>query len=326
MILDIARHKFYEGLITLFVMMLAMIVLLATGMGDSGVAAAPDSPLMSLLASATCGMGFIEGLVVVMAYVVSVFVLTRSALRAHIYPSDTMAPMSLCAVMSLPMIISGDALHQAVVVWLMAYGLGNMFYGFAPRKCMGRLFSAMIASGTLAVVEPSLVVVPLVMALSLITMRKQLRESLVIIVGMLLPMFAYCYVSWLCGGSFAGSAAQWWQSLAADLSLNILDNIRLTRLVYLAFIIFMQAVSAVFYLSQRDVNAVVVRGVWRTLQLLFVVALAAAFLLPSASDSMLTVLVMTSAASLSMFFIRSGALLSVVVYVAILSLAVAASI
>ena len=325
MILDIARHKFYEGLITLFVMTLAMIVLLAIGMGDSGVAAASDSPMMALIASATFGVGFIEGLAVVVIYVVSVFVLTRSALRAHIYPSDTMAPMSLCAVMLLPMILSGDALHQAVVVLFMAYGLSNMFYCFAPRKCMSRLFSAMIASGMLAVIEPSLVVVPLVVALSLIGARKQLRESLVVVVGMLLPMFAYCYVSWLCGGSFAGSAAQWWQSLTAELSLNILDNVRLTRLVFIAFITFMQAVSAVLLISQRNVNAVVVRGVWRTLQMLFVVALVAVLLLPSASDSMLTVLVMTSAASLSMFFIRAGVLLSAGVYMAILSLAVAAS-
>lgn len=324
MILDITRHKFYEGLITLFVMTLVLIALLVVNVGDSGVAAAPDSPLMSLLASAMCGVGFLEGVAVVFMYVVSAFVLTRSALRAHIYPQDTMAPMSLCAVMTLPMILSGDALHQAVVVVLMAYGLGNMFFGFAPRKCMSRLFVAMLSSGTLAVIEPSLVVVPIVLALSLIAARKRFREIVVVVVGMLLPMFAYCYVSWLCGGSFAGSATEWWRGLVANLSLNILDNISVTRLVYIAFVIFMQAVSSVFYFAQRDINAVVVRGVWRTLQMLFVVALLSTLMMPSASDSMLTVLVMTSAASLAMFFIRSGALIAVVTYVAIVVLAFAA--
>ncbi len=325
MILDITRHKFYEGLLTLLGTTIMMIVLLATSAGDSGIAPAPDSPLMSFIRSLTGGMGFIEGVFVVLIYFISVLALSRAALRSRIYPTDTMASMALSAVLFMPMISTEDALRQAVVVLLMSYSLANMFYCFGPNRRVNRLFAAMVASGTLAVVEASLVVVPIVMSLALIIARKKFREALVVVVGMLLPIFTYCYVEWLLGDSFAHTLSLWWSSLTTNFNINILDNITLTRLVFLAFVIFLQAVSLVLNVSQRDVRSSGARGVWRTLQLLLVVVLCAALLLPSASGSMLTVIVATAAAMLSVYFIHCNIMISVVTYTALLSLAVAAS-
>ncbi|MBO7199041.1 MAG: hypothetical protein J6V26_03320 [Alistipes sp.] len=325
MILDITRHKFYEGLLTLLGTTIIMITLLAVSAGESGIAPAPYSGLMSFIGSLTGGIGFIEGVFIVFIYFVSVLSLSRAALRSHIYPTDTMAPMALSAVLLLPMIVTEDALRQAVVVLLMSYSLANMFYCFGPHRRVNRLFTAMAVSGTLAVVEASLVVVPIVMSLALIVARKKFREALVVVVGLLLPMFAYCYIEWLLGDSFAHTLSLWWSSLTTNFNIDILDNITLTRLVFMAFVIFLQAVSLVLNVSQRDVRSSGARGVWRTLQLLFVVALCAALLLPSASASLLTVIVATAVAMLSVYFIHCNIMISVVTYTALLSLAVAAS-
>ena len=326
MILDIARHKFYECIITLLITTIVMIILLATSAGDSGIASAPDSPLMSLISSATFGSGFVEGLITVILYIVSILTLSRSTLRTHIYTADTMAPIALCSVMLLPMITTGDALHQAVVVYFMSHAMANMFYCFSHRKCFHRLFAAMVAVGTLALVDASLTIVPVTMALALIAARKKLREAVVVVVGMLLPLFAYCYVEWLCDVNFSDSLQLWWRSLVTPLSLNILDNIKLTRLIFIAFVVFLQATSVVLHIYQREIHSSVVRGSWRAMQLMFVAALCCALLLPSASDSLLTVIVMIASAMLSMYFISIGTMLSVVSYVALLSLAIAAAI
>lgn len=237
-----------------------------------------------------------------------------------------MAPIALCSVMLLPMITTGDALHQAVVVYFMSHAMANMFYCFSHRKCFHRLFAAMVAAGTLALVDASLTIVPVTMALALIAARKKLREAVVVVVGMLLPLFAYCYVEWLCDVNFSDSLQLWWRSLVTPLSLNILDNIKLTRLIFIAFVVFLQATSVVLHIYQREIHSSVVRGSWRAMQLMFVAALCCALLLPSASDSLLTVIVMIASAMLSMYFISSGTMLSVVSYVALLSLAIAAAI
>ena len=325
MILDIARHKFYEGLLTLFATTIMLMVMLVASTGDSGIAVAPESNVMSLISSSTLGSGFLEGTIVVIIYVLSVLTLARFTIRTRIYPTSTMAPMALCAVMMLPMIVVGDPLHQAVVVMLLTIALGNMFFCFSHRKCIHRLFAAMIASGTLAVVDGSLVVIPVVMCFVLIAARKKFREAAATVVGMLLPIFTLCYVEWLLGGGFGDSALLWWRGITADLSLNILDNLTLTRMIYIAFIIFLQATSMVLNVTYRDLHTSVVRGAWRALQLLFIGVLCSILLLPSAADSSLTALVVIAASMLTMYFINCGPFVAIVSYVALLSLAVAAA-
>lgn len=325
MILDIARHKFYEGLITLIMTTIMLVTLLVASTGDSGIATAPESAAMSLVSTATLGNGFIEGVIVVILYVLSILSLSRFTLRTRIYPTSTMAPLALCAVMIMPMIVVGDALHQAVVVALMTLALGNMFFCFSHRRCVHRLFAAMVAAGLLAVVDGSLIIVPLVMCWVLIAARKKFREALATVVGMLLPLFTFCYVEWLLGGEFGDSALVWWRGVTANLSLNILDNLTLTRMIYIAFIIFLQATSMVLNFSHRDLHTSVVRGAWRAMQLLFVAILCSLLLLPSAADSSLTALVVMAASMLTMYFINCGVFVAIVSYVALLSLAVAAA-
>ena len=128
MILDIARHKFYEGLITLFATTIMLVVVLAVSVGESGLGLAPESSAMSLISSLTLDNGFMEGVIVVIIYMLSVLSLSRFTLRTRIYPTDTMAPLALCAVMIMPMLVVGDALRQVVVVMLMTIALGNMFF------------------------------------------------------------------------------------------------------------------------------------------------------------------------------------------------------
>ena len=325
MILDIARHKFYEGLITLLAMAIVLEVLLAGSLGDSGLSLVPESRVMSLISSATLGNGFVEGAIVVIIYVLSVLSLSRFAIRTRIYPINTMAPLALCAVMMMPMLVVGDALRQAMVVMLLSIALGNMFFCFGPRRCIHRLFAAMVAAGTLAVVDGSLIVVPVVMCLALVAARKKLREALATVVGMLLPLFTFCYVEWLLGGGFGDSALEWWRGIATDLSLNILDNLTITRIIFIAFIVFLQATAMVLNFVHRDLYASVVRGAWRSLQLLFVALLGSLLLLPSAADSSLTALVVVGAASLTMYFVNCGLFAGVLSYMALISLTIAAA-
>ena len=156
MILDVARHKFADGVDTLLLCTLTLIVFVAVGVDGGATEVASYSPLMSLLANATFGIPFVEKSLIVILYITSVLSLSRATLRTHIYPADTMAAMALTAVMMLPMVVGPYALHQAVIMLLSAFAIGNMLFCFGPRKSVHRLFGAMIAAGLLPVVEASL--------------------------------------------------------------------------------------------------------------------------------------------------------------------------
>ena len=325
MILDIARHKFYEGIATLLLTTLTLIVFVAVGVGVGATQTTDYSPFMSLMSNATFGISFIEKSLVVVLYIFSVLTLSRSTLRTHIYPADTMAAMALCAVMMLPMVVGEHALHEAVITLFMSMALGNMFFCVGARRSPNRLFAAMLSAGLLATVEASLVVVPIAMGIALIASRKRFREALIIIVGMLLPLFTCFYLAWLSGESFGASALAWWRSAVAPITHYFIDSMSRPRFCFLAYTFFLLVVSSIMHNAQSDTNTATARGAWRALHLIFVVVALALLFMPSASDSLLTVAVIISAAMLPAFFVCSNAVLSAIAYVALFALAIAAA-
>lgn len=325
MILDVARHKFYEGFLTLLLATLTMVVFVAVGVGEASVTPVPYSPFMSLISSATFGISFVEKAAVIILYTISVLTLSRSTIRTHIYPADTIAAMALCAVMTLPMIVGEHALREAFITLFTSLALGNMFFCFGPRRSPNHLFGAMLSASLLATVEATLIVVPIAMGIALIAARKRLREAVIVVVGMLLPLFACCYIAWLSGEGFTESLLAWWRSATTSLNYHIIDTMSIPRLCFLAYALFLTAVASIMNYAQRDTHSHVARGAWRALHLIFIFVACALLFMPAASDSLLTVAVILSATMLPTYFICNDALISVVSYIALVALAFAAA-
>ncbi len=328
MILDVARHKFYEGFLTLAIMTLVMIAVMVFSLDNSEIA--PASPFMSLVTTTIKGGYFIERAAAIVMYVVSVLTLARSAIRTHIYPTNTMAPLALCTMIMFPLICTGNTLHQSTITLLTAIALGNMFYCFGPHRYTNRLFISMVAASALLVVDASFIAIPVALCIALILARKRFREAIVAITGMVLPIFTQCYVLWLVGREPSTIATQLWRDITAPWSFDIIANfgyivehITLPRLIFVALLIIMQGVSSILYLTQRDIHSSVMRGVWRALHLIWVVALCSAFMLPTSTWMLLTIALIATSTMLPMLFVRSNVVLSTLAYIALIGCAVA---
>lgn len=330
MILDVARHKFYEGFFTLAIMTIVMIAMFIFSSEEVALTTMPDTPFMALVASLTGGVAFVEKLAATVLYMASALMLARSAIRTHIYTADTMAPLALSAVVMLPLILVGGALNQSVVILLLAIALGNMFYCFGPHRCLNHLFAAMVAAGTLAISVPAFALITLALGIALILARKSLREATVTVTGMLLPMFVQCYVLWLMGDSFTDAVAELWRSMMEPWSADLVSRITtfvelpIPRLVFLAIVIIMQLTSAVLYLTEHDVHSPMVRGAWRAMLFIWIVALATTLLSVMPLWLPFTIVAVLSAVMLPMFFIRSNALVSTLVYLLLIASSIAA--
>lgn len=330
MILDVARHKFYEGFFTLAIMTIVMIAMFIFSSDDVVHASTSDSPFMALVASLTGGVVFVEKLAAVVLYMASVLTLARSAIRTHIYTADTMAPLALCAVVMLPLILVGGSLNQSVVILLLSIALGNMFHCFGPHRCFHHLFVAMVALGMLAIAVPGFVVITLAMCIALILARKRLREATITVAGMLLPMFVQCYVLWLMGEGFTDAVAELWLSMmepwSADVVARIATMIELPipHLVFIAFVIIMQLTSSALYLTEHDVHSPVVRGAWRAMHFIWIVTLAMTLLSTIPLWLPFTMVAVVAAVMLPMFFIRSNAMVATLVYLLLIASAIAA--
>lgn len=330
MILDVARHKFYEGFFTLAIMTIVMIATFIFCSDDVAHVAMPDTPFMALVASLTGGVVFVEKLAAIVLYMASALTLARSAIRTHIYTADTMAPLALCAVVMMPLILVGETINQSVVVLLLSTALGNIFYCFGPHRCLHHLFVAMVAAGILAIAVPGFVVITLALCIALILARKRLREATITVAGMLLPMFVQCYVLWLMGDGFTDAVAELWRSMmepwSADVVARITTMIELPipRLVFIAFVIIMQLTSSVLYLTEHDVHSPVVRGAWRAMHFIWIVTLATTLLSTTPLWLPFTMVAVVSAVMLPMFFIRSNMMVATLVYLLLIASAIAA--
>lgn len=329
MILDVARHKFYEGFFTLLIMTIAMIGVVAFSGGDA--TPTPNTPLMTLINSITGDIGFVKKIVTVLLYTISVLSLTRSAIRTHIYTVDTMAPLALCSVVMFPLVCVGNSLYQSIVVFLLALTLGNMFYCFGPRRCLHHLFMTMVAAGTLPLMDATFAPITLAVCLALILARKRFREAIVTVVGMLLPLFIQCYVLWFMGGEFASSIEHMWSDITtlwtgdiAERGIYIVEYISIPHLIFIGCIIFMQSVSSTLYFTEQDVHSTVVRGAWRAMHFILIVAICSTILFSTSLWQPFTIIAMVAVMMFPMLFVHYNTLISTIAYIALIACSVTA--
>ena len=324
MILDVVRHKFYEGLLVLLLATLVLsVMLLATDVPLCGGMAGSIAPLGTSLAFVDTMPRLLGVPIIAVLYFASVLIAARATLRVSLYPVVTMAPLALFALVLLPAIVVESPMRQALVALLFALSLSHMLRLFGPRASAVDLFGAMLAAGTMPLVDISLVAIPVAVALAIIAARATLREATIVVGGMLLPLFIYCYVEWCSGGSFGDTALAMWRNVAAA-AVSPLELITIPRLIFLGVVIFVQTMASIFYATEQELNSSAARGVWRSAHLLLVVAIASIVALPSASASLIVVVTMISVVMQPLFFMRIGSIASIVAYVLLFGTSVVA--
>lgn len=310
-------------------------MLLLTTLVLSATLLATDVPLCGSMTGSIAPLGewlgFVDAMpricgvvIIALLYFASVFITARATLRVSLYPVATMAPLALFAIVLLPTLVLQSPMRQAIVVLLFALTLSHMLRLYGPRASAVNLFGAMLAAGTMPLVDISLVAIPVAVALVIIAARATLRESTIVVGGMLLPLFVYSYVEWCLGGSFGDAAIAMWNAVAGDAAISLLELITIPRLIFLGVVLFVQAMASVFYATEQDLKSSAARGVWRSAHLLLVVTIASLVVLPSASPSLLVVIAMVSVIMQPLFFMRIGSIASIVAYILLFATSLAA--
>ena len=152
-------------------------------------------PLLSALASAA--MLFVAG-----------FLIGRSTVRAELYTTRCFLAMPLFGVMSCGILLSDDFLTQSFTLLLMVLASRNYYNSFHRHYCFDRMFRGSLYAGLIPLVYAPgaglLLLVPLVILL----FRRTLRESVVALAGVVLPLFFVSFLHWSFGGEFDEPARQ----------------------------------------------------------------------------------------------------------------------
>lgn len=326
MIFDVARHKFAEGLFTLLLFAVAALIVAAFGPSHAPIdeCYAQGAPLGALIDQFAVNNRGIALALMLPMYVSAALRLSRPTARLGLYATGTLAAVALVAITLFGVVLAPGYFRLMCVALLFAEMLGRLVYCFGPNMRAHLLFTSMLSLGLLPLVDISLMPIALLVPLIVIIARRTLRETILCIVGVLLPTFVYCYVCWLLGSSFADVAYQIYSALLGSCREALVAYLDIPRLIFLGLLFFLQLASMLYYLTERITLMGSARNVWSLLMLLFLVLLATLLFLPVASPAIIVALAMTISTMIPLFFLRVGILLSVLSYIAMAIVAVVA--
>ncbi len=325
MILDVARHKFHEGIISLIVIAIATVIVgVARPIAFDASAVAMTSWQASLYAFEQ-SHSVVAALLGIMLIVHASLRLSRATILSKIYPTSSMAAMSLTAVMAMAMATGGNMLSTLLVAVLTAEFIGRMLYSMRHNARLHHIFTAMMALGLMPLVDSSTLVIVVLYPLMLMSLRSRVREVVVATIGLMLPLFAFCYVAWCSGANFNDEITMLYERMMLPGAIAVEEYVTLPRLCFVAIALFLLLCVMVIYRNERLSMTLAARNSWTMMQLCAVTLVVLFSFIPSLSPASFVVVMLFVAAMLPLFFQKINPTISVAAYILLVVSAIIAA-
>ena len=303
MILDIARHKFYEGLLFLFLLAMVGVVssfiMLDNAIANATIESAPLQPALSNFTATHPVIAAIVSFVLIMATSLR---LTRATIVHSLFQVGTLVTMSLSAVVILGIGLHGNLLSNIIVAYLASEAINRICYCVAPMPRLHHLFTAFMALGAMPLVDSSMLAPALLAPIVIILSRKKPREVFVAILGLLVPIFAYSYISWCQGEVFTRGCVEIWRGMLTPSGLADGNYLSLPRLIMLGAMCFVQICTSLIYRNDRLSISLTSREIWKMLQILVLIFTACFVVLPSTTPASFAVVGLCISVMAPLFF------------------------
>lgn len=315
MIFDVTRHKFSEAILTLlfFAAAATMGAMWLFPVSDTILGGA-EAPLAGYIAEFQQTYPALSALLLGLLYIYMVVVLSRSTVRVAMYPVTTLSAFGVTSVLLFGALSSGSYLPLAVSALFVVEAFSRLMHCFRPSLQAHYLFSAMVALGALPLFDKSFVALVVILPIFVLIIRATLRETVLTILGLLIPTFIYCYVVWLLGGDFGDSFMAVWCENFVSSHLSLAEYLTIPRLVYLGVVMFMQLLTSVLYFATPLSLGTGAREVWRVLQFAMVVLLVSLLVVPAASPALVVAMTLLSATMIPLLLQYASAINSVLAY------------
>ncbi len=323
MILDVARHKFYEGLIYLFLLAILGVVCSFVGVGDNiAEATAASAPLQPILRDFMLEHPVIASIIALVLIMATSLRLTRTTIIHSLFSTGSLATMSLSAVVILGVGLHGNILSTLAIGYLLAETLNRICYCVSPEPQLHYMFTAHMALGAMPLFDSSMLAPALLAPLIILVSNKKPREIVVAIIGLLLPTFTYCYINWCLGLGFIDVTLDMWYGMITPSGLADVNYLTLPRLIMLGAVLFVQICTSLIFHNDRLSLSLTSRQIWMMLQL-FVALLTICFvLLPSTSPASFMCIGLCISIMAPLLFNRIEGVASMIAFYALLGIAI----
>ncbi len=234
------------------------------------------------------------------------------ASRLRIYGVSTHLPMEMYPMMMLAVGVRGDMTVGVVLMLMLLSAMKNMFSSYRATNSSGVLSIAALTLGAMPLFYPPAIVLWIVVPPTLIIFERTLREVIVALVILMVPLFSYLYILWMQGGDFAVEASRFWSYVVDCGGVCIWSSVSIVEVVVYVLVGLVMLLSSVA-MFQLDNTVKARRRLVMSSLLAFACIVMA--LLPSSSGLSLWLLALPLALLAPIVFIRLGRVVSFWVYV-----------
>ncbi|WP_300748928.1 hypothetical protein [uncultured Alistipes sp.] len=139
----------------------------------------------------------------------------RNTVRAELYAQRCFLAMPLFGIASCAIVLSSDFLTQSLVLLLLTMASRNFYNSFHRHYCFDRIFRGALCIGLIPLLYAPGIGLWLLIPIVIRLFRRTLRESIVAIAGLLLPLFFAGFIYWAVEDDFTAPYHRITEALSA---------------------------------------------------------------------------------------------------------------
>ena len=221
--------------------------------------------------------------IAVLLYFGNAFLQGKMLMRAGLSASQNTLPLPVYGLLACGVFVAPDMIETSVASLCFAFSLYLLLRSLHNLEETDSVFFASILLGAMVLFYPPCVILALVIPIAIFALGLSLRQSLLMIVGYVIPFFATSYVVWYRGGAFFDVGSKICSGIATS-QMAAIEQVPYVAISFVALVAVL-LIWGVVHAAIRPVKILMLMRVRRALYFFLFVALAAmAILLMPACD------------------------------------------
>lgn len=251
--------------------------------------------------------------------VVAALTLGRMGLRHNLYAGNTLLSVPLYGIIACGIFLSDNFLTGGLIAFLLTRAMRNFCVSYRNGYTFSSLFRGALYLGMLAMLYLPALPLVLLAPLIIILFKRTLRETIVTLVGLLLPLGALCYLHWAFTGMAGVPLQQIASMFASPERFHLFQEASPVLIAQLVVILAATLWALFYYLSDiyaatSKARAILTAHVW-----LFLIAIATPAM-PAATANTLILMAVPMSILLPFLFVRLKRSMANALYLVIVTL------
>lgn len=192
-----------------------------------------------------------EATIAAVIFVITGIIVGRTATKMGAFNGFCTLPISLYGIIACGILLSPYALTAAASSALSALGTMLLLRALGEFGNKNVVFFASMLFGTAAVVFAPCAMLVALLAVAILLFPLNIRQSIIAIVGWLIPIFAASYITWYAGGEFSSVARNIIDALLPNNVSFAIESFPIVALIIVCIVTILVATGLLLFRANR---------------------------------------------------------------------------